>query len=103
VKLFQVIKEGSLWGVYAVNANNPNDRKEVSNALTADEQFAIGLAAALNRIAATHNCDPDDTDRVDLSAELGRYDHPGELLDLTIDSRDRLPPRGAIGLSGLSQ
>ena len=69
MKLFQVIREGSLWGVYAVNANNPNDRKEVSNALTFDEQFAKDTAAELNRIAATYG--DDETDLADLT-----WSHP---------------------------
>jgi hypothetical protein len=41
---------------------------------TADEQFAIDLAAELNRIAATH--EGDETDLVDLTSELGVYDPP---------------------------
>jgi hypothetical protein len=65
VKLFQVIKDGSLWVVCAVNAHDPTDKREVSNSRTADEQFAINCAAELNQIAATHGCDPDHTVGVD--------------------------------------
>ncbi len=54
MKLFQVIGEGSLWGVYAVSASDPNDRRLAGNSLTASEQFAIDVAAELNRLAATH-------------------------------------------------
>jgi hypothetical protein len=71
VKLFQVIREGSLWGVYAVNAQDQTGKLLVSNSLTADEQFAIEVASQLNRIAKTHNCDPVETAGVDLNVELG--------------------------------
>jgi hypothetical protein len=77
MKLFQVIREGSLWGVYAVSASYPNDRRLVSNSLTADEQFAIDLADVLNRIAATH---ADESDLVELGSELGVYDPPHRIV-----------------------
>jgi hypothetical protein len=75
VKLFQVIKEGSLWAVFAVSASDPNDRELVRN-WTATEQFAIDLAADLNRIAATHEIESDKANEVDLSKELGIPDPP---------------------------
>jgi hypothetical protein len=82
MKLFQVIKVGSLWGVYAVNADDPNDRLLVANSLTEDENYARDWVANLTRIAATHcpNTDDkdetDETDGVDLTAELGIFDRP---------------------------
>lgn len=77
MKLFQVIKEGSLWAVFGVSASDPNDRNLVRN-WTSDEQFAIDLAADLNRIAATH--ETDEADLVDLSSELGVYDPPQRIV-----------------------
>jgi len=75
MKLFQVIREDSLWAVYAVSANDPNDRELVRN-WTDDEQFATDLAADLNRIAATHEVESDKANEVDLSKELGVPDRP---------------------------
>ena len=74
VKLFQVIKNGSLWAVYAVSANDPNDRELVR--MTDDERFAIEVAETLNRIAATYEVESDEADEVDLSEELGMFDQP---------------------------
>jgi hypothetical protein len=75
VKLFQVEKQGSLWAVFAVSASDPNDRELVRN-WTADEQFADDLATALNRIAATHEVEPDEATEVDPSTEPSTADPP---------------------------
>lgn len=77
MKLFQVVNEGSLWAVFAVSARDPNERELVRN-WTSDEQFAIDLAAKLNRIAATHEAH--ETDLVDLTSELGVYDPPRRIV-----------------------
>ena len=75
VKLFQVVTDGSLWAVFAVSANDPNDRQLVRD-WTSDEQFVIELAATLNRIAATHEVESDKANEVDLSKELDILDRP---------------------------
>lgn len=75
MKLFQARRDGSLWCVYAVSANG-QEQIEVSNARTADENFAKETAAALNQIAATHDCDPDEAEGVDLTTELDVPDPP---------------------------
>jgi hypothetical protein len=77
MKLFQVVRDGSLWAVFAVSASDPNDRELVRN-WTSDEQFAIDLATKLNRIAATH--EGDETDLTDLTSELGEYDPPRRIV-----------------------
>jgi len=75
VKLFQVVEGSSLWAVFAVSANDPNDRQLVWD-WRADERVAITLAATLNRIAATYEVESDEADEVDLSKELGILDRP---------------------------
>lgn len=77
MKLFQVIKEDSWWSVYAVCANDPNNRESVWY-WTTDERQAIDLAAKLNRIAATH--ETDEPDLVDLISSLGVYDPPQRIV-----------------------
>ena len=76
VKLFQVIKQGPLWAVFAVSASDPNDKRLVSGSLTSDEQFASDSAAELNRIAATHEVESGKGNEVNLSKELGVPDLP---------------------------
>ena len=73
VKLFQVVKEVSLWAVFAVNGNDPNDRELVQN-WTDDERFAIDMAATLNRIAATHRVESGKAREGDLGEELSPPD-----------------------------
>ena len=70
MKLFQVTPDGSLWAVFAVSKNDPNNREFVRG-WTSDERFAIDLAATLNGIAATYEVECDKANEVELSKELG--------------------------------
>jgi hypothetical protein len=47
--LFQVSRFGDYWGVFAVNPNNPDDRRLAN--LCETEGYAEGLALDLNRLA----------------------------------------------------
>jgi len=75
MKLFQVVRKGSLWTVFAVSANAPNERESVWY-WVADEQTAIDHANKLNRIAATYEVEPDKTNEVDLSPRFDIFATP---------------------------
>lgn len=56
MSLFQVIEIDGLWGVFAVNPNNPEDRELAT--VCGDRDYADMRAAALNRIV---EIEPDNT------------------------------------------
>lgn len=64
MSMFQVIAINHQWGVFAVNPNNPNDKRLTNVCET--QEYANELASDLNRLAAN---EPTATSKVQQTKE----------------------------------